>query len=103
MDNFQETLKNLLEKVDINDNNIIEENDNSLEDIKKDISRLMISLRSDLNMTQLELAKLAGTSQANICTIETGKGLPKISTLNNIAKALNKKLVILFDDIDEYY
>lgn len=45
--------------------------------------------RKKLGITQLELAKLAGISQAYIAKIERGKADPKLSTLRKIAAALD--------------
>lgn len=48
------------------------------------------SLRADLGMTQSELAKKADVTQAYIAKIESGDADPKVSTLENISKALQE-------------
>ena len=48
--------------------------------------------RKAANMTQVELAKAAGTTQAVICRYETGKRIPKITTAQKIADALGCKV-----------
>lgn len=45
-------------------------------------------MRKKLRITQLELARLAGVSQAYIAKIEGGKADPKFSVLQKIARAL---------------
>jgi len=46
--------------------------------------------RRELNLTQVELAKLAGVSQPLIARIEAGGVDPRLSTLGKIIRALNE-------------
>ncbi|MHC1570918.1 MAG: CBS domain-containing protein [Methermicoccaceae archaeon] len=46
--------------------------------------------RKELNLTQVELAKLAGVSQPLIARIEAGNVDPRLSTLKKIVDALNE-------------
>ena len=50
--------------------------------------------RSELNLSQMELAKLVGTRQPAISRLERGDGNITISTLYKIADALNADLEI---------
>ena len=50
--------------------------------------------RSELNLSQMELAKLVGTRQPAISRLERGDGNITISTLYKIADALNADLDI---------
>jgi len=48
------------------------------------------AMRVKLGLTQVQLAELAGVTQAYIAKIEAGAADPKVSTLENILKALNR-------------
>ncbi len=48
-------------------------------------------LRERMRMSQQEVAKLAGVSQAHIAKIEKGSVDPRLSTINNILAALEMK------------
>ena len=48
------------------------------------------AMRLKLGLTQVQLAELAGVTQAYIAKIEAGAADPKVSTLENILKALNR-------------
>ena len=50
--------------------------------------------RSELNLSQVELAKLLGTQQPAISRLERGDGNITINTLHRIADALNADLEI---------
>ncbi len=50
--------------------------------------------RSELNLSQVELAKLVGTKQSAISRLERGDGNITIDTLIRIANALNADLDI---------
>jgi transcriptional regulator with XRE-family HTH domain len=52
-------------------------------------------IRETLGMTQAQLARLANCSSRYIQSIESGRGLPSMSTIKNIANILNAKLKII--------
>ena len=52
--------------------------------------------RERLEMSQVELAKLAGVGQSTICAIEKGKSYPYIDTALFIADALGCKVDDIF-------
>ena len=54
--------------------------------------------RVRLNMTQGQLAKKAGTTQATLSGVENRKGNPSIGLLQDIAKALGGELEIRITD-----
>jgi DNA-binding XRE family transcriptional regulator len=56
------------------------------------IARQVRSLRERSNLTQSELARRAGTGQAAIARIESGRTVPKLDLLARIAVALNAQL-----------
>ena len=51
-------------------------------------------LRNYLRMTQVELAKRANITQANLAAIESGKADPRVSTLQQIYKGLSCHLSV---------
>lgn len=59
--------------------------------------------RLQAGLTQKELAKRLGTSQQNIAQYETGKRVPKIETLQKIAKALKVSVNELRSDNEMMY
>ncbi len=61
-----------------------------------DISTIVQQLakrRADLRMTQRSVANLAGITQSYLSAIEKGKIDTRLSTLQDIARALNTELV----------
>ena len=55
----------------------------------------MSKIRKELKMSQRKLSSITGIAQADICRLETGKSNnPSITTLQRIADALGKKLII---------
>ena len=61
-----------------------------------DISKRIIKLRRKLSMTQQDLAKLAGTHQSRISKIESAEFDVRLSTLVQLAEALDAELDIRF-------
>lgn len=57
-------------------------------DIYEEISQLLIAVRTELEMTQGEVAKATDVSQANLSKFETGNSRPSITTLKKIADTL---------------
>jgi len=60
------------------------------------LERAIIKARIERGMTQSELAKKVGTTQAVISRIESTNTNPTINMVNKIAKAFGKKLKIEF-------
>ena len=89
MKKFIETLKEQLKKHN-NKNEF-----NNLEP-QYQVIREMIKAREEKNMTQVELSKLTGISQADISRLENGEANPTIEMLNRIAYAFGKKLELQF-------
>lgn len=59
-----------------------------------ELARQIVKQRIKRKMTQMELAKRAGTQQAVISRIESGTANPRFDSLERIGKALNKRLKI---------
>ena len=66
-------------------------NETELED---QIKRMLIDARLEKKMTQKQLAEASGIRQSNISRIENGTCTPTLTTLNEIAAAIGKKLKI---------
>jgi len=54
----------------------------------------LIKARNEASMTQAELADKSGVRQSNISRIENGSVLPKLDTLEALARAMGKKIKI---------
>ena len=75
-----------------------EGNENSLEEA---IGTQVREFRQKLNMTVVELAKVAGLSAGMLSKIEHGLTSPSLSTLQNLAKALHVPVTALFRRFEE--
>ena len=60
------------------------------------LASAMIKARADADMTQEQVAKAMGTTQAVIARLESGKVLPSTRTLERFAKATKTRLRITF-------
>jgi ribosome-binding protein aMBF1 (putative translation factor) len=58
------------------------------------VMKAAIEARSKRNLTQRELARRIGTSQANISKLERGELNPSIAFLKKLAKACDMRLTI---------
>ncbi|HHV11080.1 MAG TPA: helix-turn-helix transcriptional regulator [Clostridiales bacterium] len=70
-------------------------------DIETELCELVVNTRTQLGITQKQLAEKSGVSQANISKIENGSYRPSIPILKRIADGLGKRLVIEFVDREE--
>jgi DNA-binding XRE family transcriptional regulator len=99
MSDFQSFLDDTLSSIKISDT--IEDKVYENYDIYAEISAQISSIRSSAKMTQKELAKECGLTQANISNIEKGISKPTIDSLKKIADAFGKRLRIEFEDREE--
>lgn len=53
-------------------------------------------IRSNLNLTQIEVAKMAGFQRDTLRRLETGQSIPKIETLDRLSLIYGQDLYILF-------
>ena len=65
------------------------------------IGRQVRAFRQQLDMTVVELAKLAGMSRGMVSKIENGQTSPSLATLNALATALNVPVTSLFRKYEE--
>lgn len=57
----------------------------------------LIKARSDADMTQEQVAKAMGTTQAVVARLESGRVRPSTRTLERFAKATHSRLRITFE------
>ena len=62
--------------------------------------RRIRELREDRDLTQKELARKAGLTQANVSKIEKGISRPTIDTLIKLARALGRQLTVRLDEYE---
>jgi ribosome-binding protein aMBF1 (putative translation factor) len=60
------------------------------------LASAMIEARSHADMTQEDVAKAMGTTQAVVARLESGKTMPSTRTLERYAKATGTRLCISF-------
>ena len=61
-------------------------------DIKIVVGQAIAEARNEVGMSQRDLSSASGIIQADISKIEQGKGNPTLTTLQKIAKALNRSV-----------
>jgi ribosome-binding protein aMBF1 (putative translation factor) len=69
---------------------------NALED-EFTFAAALIKARGDADMTQEQVAKAMGTTQAVVARLESGRALPSTRTLERFAKATGTRLRICFE------
>lgn len=67
---------------------------------KRELAINLNKVRLEKGLTQQELADLSGKKRQNIGAIERESVNPSIKSLAEIAVAMNKKIVINFEDIE---
>ena len=60
------------------------------------LMRTIMEARIEKGLTQQKLSELTGISQADISRLEGGNGNPSLRTIQRIAEALGKHVVISF-------
>jgi ribosome-binding protein aMBF1 (putative translation factor) len=61
------------------------------------LATALIKARADADMTQEQVAKAMGTTQAVVARLESGRVLPSTRTLERFAKATGTRLRISFE------
>ena len=100
MSDFQKYLDEAFSKINTSDFSDSEE-DLPRDDVYKEIQQLIVSERKNQKVTQKELAHRTGLSQANISNIENGVTRPTIDSLQKIAEALGKRLLVCFEESED--
>lgn len=65
------------------------------------LATVLIAARADAELTQEQLAKAMGTTQAVIARLESGRAKPSTRTLERFARATGTRLRIDFERIPE--
>ncbi|MFF2846884.1 helix-turn-helix domain-containing protein [Streptomyces sp. NPDC058001] len=63
-----------------------------------DLGQAVYDRRTELGLSQAELARRAGMAQPKISNIEGGDGIPTIPLLTRLAQALDAKLITSLDE-----
>jgi ribosome-binding protein aMBF1 (putative translation factor) len=63
------------------------------------LASALIEARADADMTQAQVAKAMGSTQAFVARLESGRGLPSTRTLERFAKATHTRLRISFEPV----
>ena len=66
----------------------------------REVAWLLIKYRMDAGLSQQELASLVGTSHSQISRIESGRHRTNLETLQRIASALDRTLIVGFESTD---
>jgi ribosome-binding protein aMBF1 (putative translation factor) len=61
------------------------------------LASALIQARSSADMTQEQVAKAMGTTQAVVARLESGRNMPSTRTLERFAKATGTRLRIVFE------
>lgn len=100
MNDFQKFLDASLPRINISEIDVPESKP-SRYDLYAEIQEMVAYERKEQRVTQKELAKRTGLSQANISNIENGATRPTIDSLQKIADAFGKRLIIRFEESEE--
>lgn len=76
---------------------------NNLEIDKKSIDRRLKLIRTTLNLSQREFAGGLNISSSSICSIESGKGLPRHDVIYNLAAKFNVNIYFLLHGTGEMF
>lgn len=91
----------MLKKPNSNQEQVINDNNDTLDDVLKSISIEIQRVLDENNLTQEDLCEMTGMSQSNISKILNGKIAPRINTLHKIATTTNTRLVVSFENVEE--
>jgi transcriptional regulator with XRE-family HTH domain len=76
---------------------------NKLEIDKKSIGQRLKLIRTTLNLSQREFAGDLNISSSSICSIESGKGLPRHDVIYNLAAKFNVNIYFLLHGTGEMF
>src|ERR1700730_10762545 len=63
------------------------------------VASALIKARGEADMTQEQVARAMGTTQAVVARLESGRTMPSTGTLERSAKATNPRLRITFEPV----
>lgn len=76
---------------------IPEEEQQAIDFTAKIVAKIIIR-RKDLGWTQAQLAEAAGLKQSAVARIESANSIPRIDTLQKLAKAVGMKIDLVIDE-----
>lgn len=103
MSDFQAFLDYALKNVEIQSDDI--EQQAAEYNIYEEIAEQLLRARNEIGISQKELAKRSGLTQANISKIESGISHPTIDSIRKIADGLGKRMVFRLveqEDLNNY-
>ena len=77
--------------------------ENALREVLNSVSEEIQKALDENNYTQEDLCRITNMSQSNISKIQNAKVIPRIETLQKIATATHKKLIISFENMEGDY
>lgn len=78
----------------------LENEKDALREVLNGVSDEIQRVLDENNFTQEDLCRITNMSQSNISKIQNGKVVPRIETLQKIAKATHTRLVISFENAE---
>lgn len=64
-----------------------------------EIARAIVSARKRAGMTQVEIARAMGVAQSAIAKLESGRSMPRITTLQRLARATSSRIHLSIDPV----
>lgn len=78
----------------------LENEKDALREVLNGVSDEIQRVLDENDFTQEDLCRITNMSQSNISKIQNGKVVPRIETLQKIAKATHTRLVISFENVE---
>jgi transcriptional regulator with XRE-family HTH domain len=78
-----------------------EKGSTELDHLERAIGHQVRSIRKQMNLTVLDIARLSGLSPGMLSKVETGAISPSLATLRLVAKALNVPITTFFQEYEE--
>lgn len=72
--------------------------DQRITHLEEDLPSILRAIREDAGLSQRELAIRMGTSQPTIARWESGRDEPRLSSMQRVAEACEKKLSLVISD-----
>lgn len=100
MSSIFEQINNLKKPNSESQGKTIENGRDTLREVLNGVSDEIQRVLDENNFTQEDLCRITNMSQSNISKIQNGKVVPRIETLQKIARATHTRLVISFENVE---
>ena len=100
MNSIFEQINNLKKPDSDSKKKTIDTSKDTLREVLNGVSEEIQRVLDANNFTQEDLCRITSMSQSNISKIQNGKVVPRIETLQKIARATHTRLVISFESIE---